>query len=237
MRVSSSNKPEGGVKWQMLWWFGWGVIIVLGIALGIWQWQRADEKQHYLDRLAAAPTLHNPSQEPPEGARVHLEGHFVPEATRFLDNRVHQGRHGVAVLTPLIDRQGRWWLVERGFLATGPRRNDPIFETPRGQVEVRGQWQPARQGEPLLFGPNEEGRRLQRIDLKVWLPASRFAHAGWLHQEEGEGRYASWWTANVMPPSRHLGYAFQWWGLALAAALVMYLGQRDSSRRRIVERQ
>ncbi|WP_430468914.1 hypothetical protein [Vreelandella titanicae] len=27
-----------------------------------------------------------------------------------------------------------------------------------------------------------------------------------------------------MPPSRHMGYAFQWWGLALAALMVMFIG-------------
>lgn len=235
MRASSSNKLEGSVKWKLLWWFGWGLIITLGIALGSWQWQRADEKQQYLDRLANAPTLYNPSHEPQEGAQVHLEGHFLAEETRFLDNRVYQSRHGVAVLTPLVDRQGRWWLVERGFLPTGPRRNDPVFETPEGRVEIYGQWQSSGQRGPL-FGPNEEGRRLQHIDLSVWSPQGRFAHSGWLHQEGGEGHYTSWWTANVLPPSRHRGYAFQWWGLALAAAIVMCLGLRGGSRR-IVEKQ
>ncbi len=29
-----------------------------------------------------------------------------------------------------------------------------------------------------------------------------------------------------LPPERHVGYAFQWWGLALAALVVMWLGGR-----------
>jgi cytochrome oxidase assembly protein ShyY1 len=225
MGVDSSNKPKGGVKWQSLWWLGWTLLIALGLMLGAWQWQRAEEKRDYLARLADAPTLVAPSRVPPEGSRVHLRGRYVPEATRFLDNRVLDGRVGVAVLTPLIDDQGRWWLIERGFVPIGPRREDPIVDTPSGQVEVSGQWQVAGERAPV-FGPNRQGRWLQSIVLDAWQPAGRFAHPGWLHQMSGAGHFASWWKPSVMPPSRHIGYAIQWWGLALAAAAVMVFGRR-----------
>lgn len=220
----SSNKPEGGVKWQSLWWLGWGSLIVLGLVLGGWQWQRAEEKRDFLASLAAAPTLESPSQLPPEGSNVHLQGRYVPEATHFLDNRVLDGRVGVAVLTPLVDDEGRWWLIERGFVPIGPQREDPEVATPTGRVEVSGQWQSAGESAPV-FGPNQQGRWLQRIDLNAWQP-SRFEHPGWLHQTSGDGALAGWWAPNVMPPSRHVGYAVQWWGLALAAAAVMYFGRR-----------
>ena len=41
-----------------------------------------------------------------------------------------------------------------------------------------------------------------------------------------------WWSPNVMPPSRHVGYAVQWWGLALAALVVMVIGGRRMTRDR-----
>lgn len=225
MGLFSSNKPRSGVKWQSLWWLGWGSLIALGLVLGAWQWQRAEEKREYLSRLAAAPTLEMPSRSPPEGAEVHLRGRYAPEATRFLDNRVLDGRVGVAVLTPLIDEEGRWWLIERGFVPITPQREDPTVDTPSGRVEVVGKWQAAGDDAPV-FGPNEQGRWLQRIDLSAWRGAASFAHAGWLHQTEGAGAFAPWWTPSVMPPSRHVGYAFQWWGLALAASVVMIMGRR-----------
>lgn len=235
MGTFSSNKLVLGVKGQPLWWLSWSLLIALGMILGGWQWQRAEEKRVHLARLDAAPTLTMPVSSPPEGAEVHLQGHYVAEATRFLDNRVLHGRVGVAVLTPLVDAQGRWWLVERGFVPSGPRRQDPAIDTPAGPVEVSGQWQVAGQNAPL-FGPNQEGRRIQRVDLSVWEDASRFAHAGWLHQTAGDGSFAAWWAPNVMPPSRHLGYAVQWWGLAVAAAVVMWLGRRrDAAPRRLLK--
>ncbi|SDK95464.1 Cytochrome oxidase assembly protein ShyY1 [Modicisalibacter muralis] len=221
----SSNKPESDVKWQSLWWLGWSLLIVLGLVLGAWQWQRAEEKRDYLARLEAAPTLETPTQAPPEGSEVHLQGHYVPQATRFLDNRVLNGRVGVAVLTPLVDDEGRWWLVERGFVPIGPQREDPVIDTPSGRVEVSGQWQVAGERAPV-FGPNQQGRWLQSIVLEAWQRSKRFAHPGWLHQVSGAGAFASWWKPSVMPPSRHIGYAIQWWGLALAAAAVMVFGRR-----------
>lgn len=233
MSTFSSNKLASGVKKKSLWWLGWSLLIVLGLILGNWQWQRAEEKRAYLARLEAAPTLTMPAHSPPLGAEILIQGRFLADQTRFLDNRVLNGRVGVAVLTPLVDIDGRYWLIERGFVPSGPERVDPVIETPAGQVEISGRWQAQGEDEALLFGPNQEGNRVQRIDPSVWSDSLAFAHAGWLHQQTGEGHFASWWVPAVMPPSRHLGYAFQWWGLALAASIVMWLGRpRDVRHQR-----
>ncbi|SFI17481.1 cytochrome oxidase assembly protein ShyY1 [Modicisalibacter xianhensis] len=230
MVTFSSNKPAGGVKWYCLWWVLWSLVVVLGMGLGAWQWQRAEEKRIHLAALDSAPLLSMPQQSPPDGAQILLHGRFLPQETRFLDNRVRKGQVGVAVLTPLVDPQGRWWLIERGFVPTGPYRHDPDIPTPVGPVDVLGQWQVAGETAPL-FGPNQEGRRLQRIELASWRDASRFAYAGWLHQAGGDGAFAAWWTPSVMPPERHMAYAVQWWLLAIAALAMMWFGRRHASPR------
>lgn len=218
----SSKKPGGAVK-RRLWWAFWLPLVGLGLVLGAWQWQRAEEKRVYLAELAAAPAMVEPGEAPRTGAEVTLSGEFRAAETLFLDNRVREGQVGVAVLTPLVDDAGRRWLIQRGFKATGPYRVDPRVATPEGRVTLTGTWQTAGE-QGLRFGPNREGRRLQTLDPAAW--PEGFAFAGWLHQEAGEGAFAPWWQANVMPPSRHLGYAVQWWGLALAALLFMILGAR-----------
>lgn len=222
----SSRKPRRAVK-QRLWWVFWLPLVLLGLVLGVWQWQRAEAKTAYLAAREAAPAVVDPQEAPMEGAQVTLSGEFLAEETLFLDNRVHDARVGVAVLTPLVDAEGRRWLVQRGFEATGPYRVDPEVVSPEGRVTLSGTWQAAGDG-GLLLGPNREGRRLQTIDLAAW--PEGFAFAGWLHQETGEGAYAAWWRPSVMPPSRHLGYAVQWWGLALAALVIMLLGGRRRAR-------
>lgn len=204
---------------------------MLGLSLGLWQWERAADKRDYLAQLDAAPTLEAPGEAPPEGTHLVLRGRYLAERTLFLDNRTHEGRLGVAVLTPLRSEDGRLWLIQRGFLATGPSRDTPQVATPGGEVRVEGRWQVAHDGTPL-FGPNHEGSRLQRIDLSAWEPADNFAHDGWMHLERGPGLLETWWEPSVVPPSRHLGYAFQWWGLAMAAFLTMLFGGRRLARDR-----
>ncbi|APE32332.1 Surfeit locus 1 [Halomonas aestuarii] len=209
------------------WWGFWSCLVALGLALGLWQWERAADKRDYLARLAAAPRLEAPAETPPPGARLVLRGEYLAAETLFLDNRTHEGRLGVAPLTPFRDLQGRRWLVQRGFLATGPTRDAPSIETPGGVVTLEGRWQASGDATPL-FGPNHVGNRLQRIDLSAW--GAGFAHAGWLHLEEGPGHLESWWQPSVVPPERHLGYALQWWGLALAALVIMLVGARRQAR-------
>lgn len=227
----SSSKRAPTVKVVLLWWGFWSLLVVLGLALGQWQWQRAAEKEAYLAALAAAPTLVSPQQAPPEGATLILEGRYQAGETRFLDNRTHEGELGVAALTPLRGADGRLWLIERGFMPTGVSREAPSVATPEGTVTLKGQWQQDGKRAPL-FGANQEGLRLQRIQLDAWEELGGFAQAGWLHLEEGPGLLSPWWEPNVLPPSRHLGYAVQWWGLAAAALVVMLLGGRRLRRAR-----
>lgn len=197
---------------------------MLGLLLGLWQWDRADDKRELLALREAAPTLVESTQPPAEGSNVSLRGVYLEQHTLYLDNRIVGGRLGVAVLTPLRDTHGQLWLVQRGFIETGANRAPPSASTPQGLVDVSGEWQAAHSS-GQLYGANQEGVRLQQLSLDPWEASlGSFSHNGWLHAKQGSGVFIPWWEASVMPPSRHLGYAFQWWGLALAAFIIMLLG-------------
>ncbi|MDR5905949.1 SURF1 family protein [Franzmannia qiaohouensis] len=229
-QTPSSSKPVQHVKRLWWWWLAWSLLVALGIGLGMWQWERAADKRDYLQRLADAPQLVAPEETPPEGSRITLRGEFLADQSYFLDNRVVDGQVGVAALTPLRGDDGRLWLIQRGFVPTAGSRIDPEIDTPEGTVTLSGQWQPAAET-ALLFGPNQEGRRLQRLALQPWQAAlGDFAHPGWVHMGQGPGLFTPWWQPSVMPPSRHTGYAVQWWGLALAALAVMLIGGRRLGR-------
>lgn len=216
-------------KRLLFWWCGWCLIVLLGIGLGGWQWQRAATKQAYLQRLEQAPTLETTRRLPVPGAEILLRGHYLAEETLWLDNRIHDGQVGVAALTPFRSLDGRLWLIERGFVATGPVREDPRIETPSEPVRITGRWQSAEEA-PWVYDDRRVGDRLQRIDLTAWSSLGSFAFPGWIHLKEGAGRLIPWWEPNIMPPSRHRAYAFQWWGLALAALIVMAVGGRSLGR-------
>lgn len=212
-------------QWRFYsWCLFWSLLVALGIFLGLWQWERADDKRIAIAVRDSAPSLAQPTVSPNQGAEITLQGEYLAEHTLYLDNRIVNGQVGVAVLTPLRDNYGQLWLVQRGFLATGPHREPPQAATPNGKVELTGEWQKVQSGGPL-YGDNREGVRLQQLSLEPWGSSLEpFSYAGWLHASEGDGVLIPWWKANIMPPSRHMGYAFQWWGLALAALVVMYVG-------------
>lgn len=227
--ATSSGQSRAGVKLKKVmfyWWSFWLFLMVVGLLLANWQWQRAGEKQELQAAMQQAVVLENPTEEPPELAQVKLTGAFLGEHTLWLDNRILNGRVGVAALTPLVTSDERWWLVQRGFVATEVDRSQlPEISTPSGKVVVQGRWQKL-QGQGLVFGDNREGDRLQSISLEPWQKLQGEAFAGVVHQETGDGRLQLWWTANQMPPERHLGYAVQWLFLAGLALVMAVIGQQ-----------
>jgi surfeit locus 1 family protein len=226
-RSGSKSSPDTGRQVPgrrlVLWCVLCVSLAVLGVYLGIWQWGRAADKQAYLEALAEAPRIEAPKAEPVDGAKLLLRGRFEAEQTLFLDNVTHDGHLGVAVLTPFIDEIGQRWLVDRGFLETGVSRTDPAASTPGSEAVIEGRWQAAGDQAPV-FGNVMEGKRLQRIEPDAW--AEPFSWAGWVHQEKGKGSLPYWWVASVLPPERHLAYAFQWWGLTLVALVALVVGAR-----------
>ncbi|MFB9868068.1 SURF1 family protein [Vreelandella sulfidaeris] len=206
------------------WYVFWSLLVVIGIYLGLWQWERAEDKRLAIATRENAVAMTQPAEQPAQGAQITLSGEYLPEHTLFLDNRTLNGHVGVAVLTPLRDNNGQLWLIQRGFLDTGGDRKPPQVATPSGSVTLMGEWQEAQAGGPL-YGENREGIRLQQLSLDPWnVSLGAFSYSGWVHASQGDGILIPWWKANTMPPSRHIGYALQWWGLAIAALITMVIG-------------
>ncbi|WP_405281269.1 SURF1 family protein [Cobetia sp. Ld8] len=222
------------------WWLFWGCLIVLGLCLCSWQVMRGQARAQHLEDTASAPELVMPTAPPASASLIELRGEWLAEHSLLLDNRTLDKRHGVAVLTPFRTLGGRWWLVERGFVASPAPRSDPEFTTPTGSGVISGRWQwlngQGTSGGPL-FGPNREGQRLQQVDLSAWQALGTPAFAGVLHQTSGEGRFLPWWQPSNMTPERHYAYALQWLGLSLGAAVVMILGARRQRQSALRQRQ
>lgn len=154
----------------------------------------------------------------------------MPERTLWLDNRILNGKVGVAALTPLQARDGRWWLIQRGFVATSVDRSQlPQISTPTGEVTLTGRWQPLQKSQALVFGDNREGDRLQSISLQPWQDLGKLVFAGVVHQESGAGGLDRWWSPSQMTAERHWGYAVQWLLLAGLALLMAFIGRRKNA--------
>ena len=93
--------------------------------LGMWQLDRKAEKELLFERFATAPTLglEQALADEHEFARVEAFGRYDTTRHLLVDNRIWNGRAGVHVLTPFQLTDGRWLLVNRGWLPLPPDRS------------------------------------------------------------------------------------------------------------------
>ena len=216
------------------------LLLPLLLSLGAWQLQRADEKSALLDRQEARRQA--PAQaigELEQSAdlafrRVLLRGYFDAEHSLLLDNRTRDGRVGVELLQPFYDQpSGLWLLLNRGWLPWPDRRTPVAFSTPSGALQLQA-WIYVAPGETFQLQADQPGNSwpqlMTRIDTHgLWQQLGR---AGWpfeLRLLPGPAAYQARWAVVAMGPEKHLGYAVQWFAMALAlACLFIYFGIRNA---------
>jgi surfeit locus 1 family protein len=218
------------------------VVVALCIVAGNWQRGRLHQKQALAAALAEADRL--PPIAMPVDARdwsalrfrrVSATGRYDAATQFLLDNRVHHGRVGYDVVTPLELADGHFVLVDRGFVASGGNRKVlPDAPPPTGTVEVQGRIALPPHG--LVFGdvppqgpfwahlePARYAERTGRQVLPVYVEASG--------PGAGEG-LARDWPAPDLGTERHLSYMVQWYSFAaLAAGLWIFFTVKRLSRR------
>ena len=96
-------------------------LLALFIGLGRWQWGRGDYKAELRDQFVAGqgPAVAlgaSPTTSLARFSRVVVQGRWDAQRQFLLDNRTRDGRAGYEVLTPLQLADGRWLLVNRGWL-------------------------------------------------------------------------------------------------------------------------
>lgn len=202
------------------------------LALGFWQLHRADEKRALLEvhagRAAADPVPFAgiKARADNDYLRVVVTGKIDNERVFLVDNRVRHGRPGYEVVSPLRTDDGRWLLVNRGWIQAGlDRRVLPVVPPLTGEVKLTGylyrnpgkpfslgddQWQPGRW--PQIVQHVEPERLEERLGVDL------FPYSLRLEASASPGLEPGWEIVNL-PPSTHIGYAVQWF--ALAATLLV----------------
>ena len=215
------------------------VLLSLLLGLGNWQLERATWKQALIDREREI------SQQSPQPLLDVLEAggmlDFRPVVVRgryaltrqlLLDNRIHAGRPGYHVLTPLqLDGQDGIVLVNRGWLPLGRSRSElPALPGPQGVITVSGTL--ARLPEKIFrLADTEElaagwPQVIQHVEfaaIEHRLGEGILPAIVQLGSEEPHGFTRDWRPVYGIGPEKHTAYAMQWFTLALVL-LVIYLG-------------
>lgn len=217
--------------------FGWGLalLVIAGFTrLGFWQLARMHEKQALLDAAHAILTSRHAKPltfaADPDRARTYdwssADGHFLAAPAVLLDNQQRQGRAGVRAYRVFqsVDAAAAPVLVELGWLSVPGDRRLPPIPRPGGTVHIAGLLAPPPSAGLVraLALPQAGGSLLATT---IDLPTLRRA----LHLPTLAPRVLKLdpmiaigyprdldILPNTLPPERHLGYAVQWFGLALA---------------------
>ena len=213
------------------------------LALGVWQLQRGEEKRALLNsfeaRRQAEPIGLDQLERSRDPAyrRVQLQGHFDGEHSLLLDNRIRDGRAGVELLQPFYDqRSGLWVLLNRGWLPWPDRRTPPQFTTPSDAMQLQAWVYMAPGGGLHLQGGEASGwpKLIAEVEVAaLWRQLGRGGLPYEVRLEPGAASYRVDWPIVAMSPSRHLGYAVQWFALAAALlGLFIYLGIHNAREHR-----
>lgn len=210
------------------------VLIAVLIALGKWQLHRAEEKRALFDAFAAGADatrlIDVHTLKVMRYSHVEARGRYDASRQLLIDNMVNGGRAGYFVVTPFQLSGGGWLLVNRGWVPVGANRAARPEIAVAGDVRlIRGRADnlPSpgiHMGEPATLRPPYPvvANYPDLAQVAQLLGESTFTHAAelvLLDPKESDG-YVRDWAAPGFPPLRHIGYALQWFALALALFII-----------------
>lgn len=217
-----------------------GVGVVTLLVLGTWQIFRMVEKQEInglrAQRLAAPVAVLPTRLDDPlawEFRRVTARGTLNHTRELYLPCRSQRGNDGTCILVPLMRADGLPVLVNRGWVP--PERKDPARRPdaqPAGEVSFDGVLRVAQQ-RTRFMPDNDPGRNVWfAYDLPAMAKALGIAEFAPFYIESAIDPRAPPFApvggqTRFQLPDNHLGYAFTWFALAIALAVIFVLSQRQ----------
>lgn len=215
------------------------LLLALLLSLGFWQLDRAEQKRVLLDAYGTRPNdapIQLTADFVPDPdwryRHVQVQGVYDPDHQFLLDNRVYQGRAGYQVLTPLrLTHSDVVVLVNRGWVPQGATRADlpplpvpsdtlvsieGLIDFPPEKVFTLGEGEDRDPGWPKVL-------QRVRLELQAQQLNARLLPMVLLLAPEQPGGFVREWTPVVIGPERHVGYAVQWFALALALVILYML--------------
>lgn len=199
------------------------LMIPLLISLGIWQLDRADQKEKLLAQMwiNSEMTFDHVSDVPVPYSSIELTG-LLQNKFYWWDNRTFKGRAGYELLT-LVKVEGSGYeyvLVNLGFIAdkSGRKTLPEIPKIPRvvfWRAQVRAidlNWL-----ETQILSGKPDWPDIAPVILELE-PAQPFA-------------FQANWHPVSMKPEKHLGYAVQWFAMAFMLILASFIFSRNKNNR------
>lgn len=222
--------PSTSLKWTP----NWPLLVLaalllpLLVTLGVWQLNRAAEKQAIEaalnERQASAPIEFNKQEALAAYTRIIARGEFDNSRIWLVDNRQREGRPGYEVVQPFMLADGNTVLVNRGWVPAPPTRDElPSVELMAGPQTLFAAVA-ARSHHPMLSAEASNAgwpKIITQIDPALMLRADNSAAGFTLNIDAASaGALRTEWQAVNMSASKHTGYAVQWFAMALALVIL-----------------
>jgi surfeit locus 1 family protein len=207
------------------------------LALGVWQLNRAEEKRVLisLKQQRQSTEILILSAALPDTPEAHLYkpiqaiGHYDTDHQYLLDNQVNKGRAGYFVLTPFkLKNENKAVLVNRGWLPLGKSRSGlPDIPVDSREITLNGRINRFPTVGLKLAGaeiPTDSWPAIvQVVDTQVLAKQLGYPLFGFqveLDKQADDGFTREWHETLAMTPEKHIGYAVQWFLLALTLTVL-----------------
>ena len=212
------------VRWAAL--ITFFALFVLTLSLGAWQINRGYEKKELENTYSSQQSY--PIEEITYNLysvnylyrNVSIKGIFLKDLF-YLDNKIHDGKPGVSVLSPFRLENGKTIMISRGWVEMNDRQNFEKINTPLESLSLVGTLRPVSKGLTLS---NETSQKLgenfyllQTLALpEIEKLIDQDLNSNLLELSElSPASFTSIWQPINLSSYRHFGYAFQWFGLAI----------------------
>lgn len=208
------------------------VAFVILFRLGWWQLQRAEEKQQELSQINSAQNQRVLTLEAQlrngndiQHANVLLTGKMLANKLFYWDNRIKDSAVGYEVIG-LLNTNSGLVAVNFGWVPAMQTRDElPPVEIPTQLIEEAAVLSAPRDNvfvKETLTLDSPWPKRIQQPDLELMAKHAGQKLLPFVAFLEAKGRFKRNFEPVVMPPEKHIAYAIQWFGLALAVLVVFY---------------
>ncbi|WP_448212566.1 SURF1 family protein [Colwellia sp. MEBiC06753] len=239
------NRVLAALNWR--WCVVTLLVFALLIKLGVWQMNRAQEKEQRLTHIASligndferldVVLTQLTEAESQNDQPVSIIGNFDPNILILKDNQTFNGQLGYRVYQVFYHQDKQAVLVNLGWIAGSRNRGIlPDIEPIQGQFTLKGHIRYIEKGIELVAQQYDLVTlplRVQQIDiakLSGLFSIQLLPFAIYLDKNEQVG-YQKNWQPVVMPPEKHRGYAFQWFSLAIAWLVLMIVAAIKNNKK------
>ena len=206
--------------------------LALLISLGFWQLDRADEKRAIEDQIASANSddveivASTEFLKEKEYYHVRLQGSYIDDKQFIYDNQIVDQISGYYVLTPLVLKgDSKAVLINRGFIPWNGRR-DKLADIDIAGMLTEVKVQISKRVKRMELEASELTGDfpvlIQALDLDEisTIASLDFASVIGLLSPESDNGFVRQWEPYTGSIERHIGYAIQWFLMALVLAFI-----------------